>query len=224
MAGTFPQGWEETALITIERFPGTVNEILQGTAITETIDISEPDYPGESINTVAGGRIWKQSAQEDGEITLEIYPVSVALDTDLTPDLYGGLFQFFMTPQTIDITNPTRPVTTNVTHVAGIDYKRDRFRVCVMWTDDTAVTSASGATATSDAVGLRFVALSCRMTSHKAAFTDGILKVTATFKFPAMNKLGTTKMSRWDSTNDGDSTTKMVALGTYNDEDGYAAI
>ena len=28
---------------------------------------------------VAGGRIWKQSAQEDGEVTLEIYPIE--LDT-----------------------------------------------------------------------------------------------------------------------------------------------
>ena len=216
MAGTFPQGWEETALITIERKPGTANDIVQGAAITETIDISEPDYPGEGIPNVAGGRIWKQSPQEDGEVTLEIYPISTILDTDLTPDLYGGLFQFFMTPQTIDITSPSMPVETNTTHVAGIDYARDDFRVSIMWTDDTAVTSAAGATSTSDAVGLRFVCLGARMTSHKSEFTDGILKVTATFKFSAMNKAGTVKMCRWDSTNDGNAPNAMDALGTYS--------
>lgn len=221
MAAVIPQGWEETALVTIERFPGTANDILQGHTITETVDISEPDYPGEGIPNLAGGRIWKQSPQEDGEITLEIYPVSTILDTDLTPDLYGGLFQFWTTGQTIDITSPTRPVVTDTAYVAGVDYSREKFRVCVMWTDDTGVSSASAATVTSDKVGLRFACLGARMISHKAGFTDGILKVTATFKFPAMNKLGTIKMSRWDSTDDGD-TTPMTALGTYDDVDAWS--
>lgn len=219
--GAFPKSWEEVALITIERYPGTEHDILQANAFTETIDISEPDYPGESIPNLAGGRIWKQSPQEDGEITLEFYPVSTILDTGLTPDLYGGLFQFWTTGQTIDITSPTRPVATNVTYVAGVDYSRERFRVAIMWTNDTAVTSASGATSTSTKVGLRFVALGCRMTSHKSAFTDGILKSTATFKFPAMNKIGTVKMSRWDSTDDG-SGTPMTSLGTYDDDDAWS--
>ena len=219
-AGTFPKAWEEVALVTIERYPGTANDIVQAHAFTETIDIGEPDYPGESIPNLAGGRIWKQSPQEDGEITLECYPVAVELDTDLTPDLYGGFSQFFTTGQTIDITSPTQPVATNTTYVAGIDLQRERFRVCIMWTDDTAVTSASGATSTDGKVGLRFAALGCRMTSHKSAYTDGILKATVTFKFPAMNKGGTVKMSRWDSTNDGD-TSPMTALGTYDDDDSW---
>jgi hypothetical protein len=221
MAGTFPQNWSETALVTIERYPGTANDIMQATAITETIDISEPDYGGESIPNLAGGRIWKQTPQEDGEITFEIYPVAVALDTDLTPDLYGGLFQFFATNQTIDITSPTQPVSTAVDYSAGVDYSRERFRVAIMWTNDVAATSASGATSTADAVGLRFAALSCRLVSHKAAYTDGILKVTATFKFPAMNKAGTVKMFRWESTNDGDGASALAALGTYDDDDSW---
>ena len=142
------------------------------------------------------------------------------LNTDKTPDLYGGLSQFFTSGQTIDITTPSQPVSTNITYVGGVDYERERFRIAVMWTDDTTVTSASGATTTSDKVGLRFAALGCRMISHKSAFTDGILKVTATFKFPAMNKDGTVKMCRWDSTDDGD-TTPMTALGTYDDDDSW---
>ena len=76
MAGTFPDSWEEVALVTIQVKGGTARQFA---AITETVDISEPDYPGESIMNVGGGRIWKQTAQEDGEVTLEIYPVE--LDT-----------------------------------------------------------------------------------------------------------------------------------------------
>ena len=72
----FPEAWEEVALVSIEISGG--NEI-QFSTTTETIDISEPDYPGESINNTAGGRIWKQSPQEDGEDNLEIYPIE--LDT-----------------------------------------------------------------------------------------------------------------------------------------------
>ena len=219
-SGTFPQAWEETALITIERYPGTANDIFQGHTITETVDISEPDYAGEGVPNLAGGRIWKQTAQEDGEITVEIYPVAVEINTDKTPDLYGGLAQFFTSGQTIDITTPSQPVSTNTTYVAGVDYSREKFRVSIMWTDDTAVTSASGATSTDAKVGLRFAALGCRMTSHKSSFTDGILKVTATFKFPAMNKAGTVKMFRWESTDDGD-TSPLTAIGTYDDDDAW---
>lgn len=216
MTGTFPQGWEETALVSIDLFPGTVLT-FQAHAMTETVDISEPDYPGESIMNVAGGRIWKQSGQEDGEITLELYPVRLDIE-DAGTDIFGGLFQFFASNQTIDISAPSQPISTSVSKVAGVDYTRDRFRVAIMWTDDTNVSSAAAATSGSNKVGLRFVAMGCRMTSHKSDFTDGVLKVTATFKFPAMNKAGTVKMFRWDSTNAG-SANPMTALPTYDDDD-----
>ncbi len=219
MVGTFPQGWEETALVSIDLFPGSILT-FQAHAITETIDISEPDYPGESIMNVAGGRIWKQSGQEDGEITLEFYPVRLDIE-DAATDIFGGLFQFFASNQTIDDSAPSQPISTSTTKVAGVDYTRDRFRVAIMWTDDTGVTSAAGATVTNDKVGLRFAAMGCRMTSHKEDFTDGILKVTATFKWPAMNKAGTVKMHRWESTNDGD-TTPITALPTYDDDDSWS--
>lgn len=221
MAGTFPQAWEETALVTIDLFNATTPVTFQAHTLTDSVDISEPDYPGEGIPNLAGGRIWKQSPQEDGEITLELYPNRLDIDTDTTPDTFGGLFQFFASGQTIDTTSPTNPISTNTTFVAGDDRTRDRFRVAVMWTDDTAITSAAGATSSADSVALRFAAMGCRMVSHKASFTDGILKVTATFKFPAMNQAGTVKMFRWESTNDGD-TTPMTALPSYDDDDSWS--
>ena len=181
----FPEAWTEFALITIEKASGTPFEWM---AATETIDIAEGDYPGESIMTVSGGRIWKQSGQEDGEITLEMYPVQVALEDN------GGLFQSWV-GGTID---GSEPLVSDITEAVGVDRPRTRFRVSILWTNDTAVTSADGTTGSSTDA-LRFVASNCRITSHKAEFTDGIFKVTITFKFPAMTKVGTVRNFSWES-------------------------
>lgn len=206
MAGTFPQAWEEVAKVVIIKLGGTAYEF---NAITETIDIGEPDYPGESIPNIAGGRVWKQSPQEDGEITLEIYPTN--LDTTGS----AGLFQEF-TGGTWDTSQPIASITS---FGAGIDRTRDRFMVAIMWTDDATIDTAaevldpSGATGT-DKVALRFYAKECRITSHKSSFTDGVLKTTATFKFPAMNKAGDTKTHAWESSNDIGAT--AISAITYS--------
>lgn len=211
MTGTYPQAWEEVAKIVILKLGGSVYGYE---AITETIDISEPDYPGESIPTTSGGRVWKQSPQEDGEITLEIYPTNV-LQTDGS-NLSSGLFQYFAGGDT-DSDNPTA---TDISWVAGVDRTRDRFMVVIMWTDDTTLNTPALVLNHTDltnasAVGLRFYAKECRITSHKSDFTDGILKTTVTFKFPAMNQSGTTKTHGWESTNDiGTSAMSELSYGS----------
>ena len=193
----FPDAWEEVALVSISPINGSDVEFA---AITETIDISEPDYPGESMMSVAGGRIWKQSAQEDGEITLEIYPVELDATTGV------GLFQQFAG----GTQDASEPLATDVAWPAGVARTRDKFRVAILWTNDVTATTGFGATAASTD-GLRFYATDCRITSHKAAYTDGILKTTVVFKFPAMNKAGTTRTHAWQS---GDNTA-IVTLGSY---------
>lgn len=199
---SFPDTWNETALVSIHKLGG--NEI-QFAAITDTIDISEGDYPGEGVPTIAGGRIWKQSPKEDGEITLELYPVEL----DTTSGV--GLFQHF-TGGTWDT---DEPLASDVAFTST-DRLRDQFRVVILWTNDASATTANGATsASTDSV--RFAAMGCRLTSHKASFTDGILKVTATFKYPAYSKDGTVKMDRWDS---GDQTA-LTAIADYDDADSW---
>jgi hypothetical protein len=204
----FPDAWEEVALVAISKQGGSDIEFA---AITETIDISEGDYPGESIPNTAGGRIWKQSPQEDGEITLELYPIS--LDTTSG----DGLFQHFAG----GTWDTSQPLEIDSTWTAGVSRVRDKFRIAIMWTDDTAVTSAVDATSTAGSTALRFYATDCRLVSHKASFTDGILKITATFKYPAMSKDamsqdGITKIGIWQSTSAGGSAeTPLTALGPY---------
>ena len=178
MAGTFPQAWEEVAKVVIIKLGGTVYSYA---AITETIDISEPDYPGESIPNVGGGRVWKQSPQEDGEITLEIYPLELDTATNNT-----GLFEQFVggtfTSSESRSTDTTWPI--------GIQRTRDRYRVTILWTNDTTPPATAEAQVAVGKEALRFSAMLCRIISHKTEFTDGVVKTTVTFKFPAMNKDG----------------------------------
>jgi len=202
MTGTFPQAWEETAIITIQKLAGTAYEFG---ALIETVDLPEGDYPGESVPNLAGGRIWKQSPQEDGEITIEFY--AVGLDTTASQ----GLFQEF-NGGTVD---SSQPLSTDTSWGAGIQRTRDRFMFAIMWTDDVAQTGANDATTTADATAIRFHAKECRIVSHKASFTDGILKMSVTFKYPALNQAGTTKCAMWESTNDGDGASALPAL-TYS--------
>ncbi len=204
MAGTFPDSWEETCIVTIQRKGGTA---YQYAAITETVDISEGDYPGETMPTVSGGRIWKRSSAEDGEITLEIYPIELGTAQNDT-----GLFQEFQGGDPDSATNiydTSEPLSTDgggYAYNAGVMIPRDRFIVAIMWTTDTAQTSAMSATSATDKTALRFYAKECRITSHKTSYTDGIVKTTVTFKYPAFNKAGTTKSDVWESTDDTDTT------------------
>ena len=204
MVGVFPDDWAEVALVTLQKKGGTA---YQYAAISETVDIGEPDYPGESIKTLVGGRIWKQTGQEDGEVTLEIYPISA------NPGSNTGLFQEFA-GGTWDTSEPVATDTTFVASIFGAEKQRDRYIIAIMWTDDTAVTSAMAATSTTDKVALRFYAKECRFISHKTDFTDGMLKTTVTLKFPAMNKAGDTRSFAWESTNATQVATNLPAL-TY---------
>ena len=204
----FPGAWEEVALVEVQLFKsaGQANALKwQFAAITETIDISEPDMDGETLKNMAGGDIWKDNRPDPGEITLEMYPIELDAADDADNK---GLFQQYWgrdDAAVVGVYDTSEPLVAGKTGAAdqmkaGIfnigQRDRDRFRVCVLWTNASATTTASGVTAASTD-SLRFVALGCRMMSHKKAFTDGIVKVTATFKFPAFNKLGTTKMWQW---------------------------
>lgn len=192
----FPDAWTEFALITIENQGGTETEWM---ASTETIDINEGEYPWESIPNLAGGRISKQSPQEDGEVTIEMYSVQIALEDN------GGLEQSWV-GGTIDA---SEPLVSDISEAAGVDRQRTRFRLSFLWTNDPAVTSASGTTAGSTDAE-RFVASNCRITSFKTVFTEGIKKTTVTFKYPPMTKAGTIRNFSWESGDD----TALVSVDT----------
>ena len=207
MTGTFPDAWEEACIISVLIGDAGVTGVKHFAAITSDVKIDEPDYPGESIPNTAGGRIWNQKPQEDGEVTFEIYPIGteVSDNTSMEQFFHGrsGNPPLFDTDQ---------PANTGKTYYAGISKQRDTYCVAVLWTDDATVTSALAAVSTADKVAQRWYCKLARVTSYKSSFnpTDG-LKATVTFKFPPINKAGTTKPFGWGSTN---GTATLAAL-TY---------
>ncbi len=208
MAGIVPPAWQEVAIITVKPFNGTAREFM---ARTETVDISTPDYPGESIVSLAGGRIWKQSPQEDGDITLELYPV------EETDGDNGGMTQYFV-GGALDSTDPIQTDTTT-TLAAGAQILRAGFLVAILWTDDPAAADATALHKTDDKVFRRFYSKNARVISYKEDFTDKILKATVVFKFPAVTRDGLKRNFRWETTNITNTTTDRLAALTYTTTD-----
>ena len=159
-AGVFPPAWQEVALITIKPHNAAAFEFM---AVTETVDISEPDYPGEGKVSLAGGRIWMQSPQEDGEVTLELYPIRLDIIDN------GGLEQWF-NGGTIDA---AEPYATDIAWPDGVQATRGGFLVAILWTNDINAADAITQLGTSGGpyTAKRFYAKNARITSHKAAFT-----------------------------------------------------
>ena len=183
-----PDSWTETCLVGITKSGDSEHQFA---ATTDTVDIDWGEKGVEFFATCSGGRIVKYTPETDTRITLEMYPAGIK-----APD---GITQLFLG----DDSDSTQPISVTNTRV------RYKFRVSVLWTEDTTATEASGATAAE--AGVRFSFLDCYCISAKPAFTDDILKVTAILVCPAFNKAGTGRITSEES----DGSEVLPALGSY---------
>ena len=195
----FPDTWDEVFMLSIEKSGGSP---IQFAAIVDptSLEITEGEYNSESMPNAAGGRIWKQDPQADGEITFDIVPIELDATTGI------GLFQQYIG----GTADSTEPLESDTSFPAGVNRVRDLFRIAVLWTNDPAAAAAEAATATSTD-SLRFWAADCRFQNQESSNSDGNLKATVTFKFKPFNKAGTTKNYAWQS---GDQTA-LAALAAY---------
>ena len=200
----FPDTWGKYFLISVTKKGGTQIE-LASVVDPESLKIKPGDVPGESIVNAAGGRIWKDDAEEDGEISFDMVG-NVEIDS---ASAAGGLFQAFI-GGTYDT---TEPLESDIAWAASDDRVRDKFMVCVLQTNDaTAATAAGASAAATDSK--RFWVKGARLTSLGEDWGDGTNKVSVTFKFKPYIKAGTAKTYAYQS---GD-TTALVAL-TYTSTD-----
>jgi len=93
----------------------------------------------------------------------------------------------------------------------SVDRARDQYRIVILWTDDTTLTSATSAVNLNQ-TGLRIVAQNGYITSVKPSFTDGLLKFTVTFKCPPFDKSGNANVTM-EST---DGTVTLDAVSAYS--------
>lgn len=189
--------WSETALVAITVQAGA--DIAFHT-LTETVDIDIGAKDFDVIATLAGGRLVKFTPQEPTTITLEAYPVEAGTDSGSTGK---GFFDLMNTQDT------SQPV------VIEVDRVRTKYRLAIMWTDDSSITDAAAQVVAGPAGNdaLRVVGADGFFTSVKPSFTDGVLKFTVMYKVPPFDKSGTANIKIESVT--GATTATMTALASY---------
>lgn len=182
--------WQEQALITIEKIDATLGQ-YEFSSLTETIDIDQGDKDIEGVPLVNGGRVVKYTPEGDTSVSLDMYVTGVN-GLAATPTGIANLFHGFA--------GETGSNTT----------VRDKFRVTILWTSDTTCTNASSTATAASTSSQRFAIANAYVTSYKTSFTDGIQKVSATFKIAPFNKTGTANILE-EQTDD----TSLTALSAY---------
>jgi len=200
MAGIL-SAWTETCLVSIE--PEGYGALLFQ-AMAETIDPDFGEKGVEYIPILSGGRVTKYLPQEDTTITMELYPLEVGTAGWPAAGATGtatGVFDVM--DGAVDTTQPL---------AVSMDHTRLPIRLSILWTNDTSATNAAGITAsTKDAIRMSWA--DGFLTAVKPSYTDGILKMTVTCKFPAYNK-NNTCCSFFESTTAA-AGTSLTALTTY---------
>lgn len=189
--------WSETALVSVSKASDAEVDFYTE---TETADINIGDKPFDVIANLAGGRLVKFNPQDPTEITLEMYNVEAGSAS--TGGAGGGVFDLFGAGIASDSAQPL---------ILDFSRTREKHRITILWTDDTTITTAIAAINLNQN-GMRVIALNAYLMSAKLAFTDGVLKVTATWKIPPFNKAGTSNVQI--TSTDGTATLTMNATWT----------
>lgn len=187
-----PETWSERGKVAIcvEGGSDVDFEIL-----TDTTDIDMGDKDIEAIATMAGGRLVKYIPQEVTTITLEAYPLEAGTASGSTGK---GFFDLMNTQ------DASQPVSVSV------DLVRNRYRMALLWTNDTGNASADAAVA-SGSYALRIIGCGF-FTSVKPSYTDGVVKFTVQMKCPPFKKDGTANVNIKSC----DTTATMAALTTFS--------
>lgn len=186
-----PETWSERAKISICVEAGTN---IQFETLTDTVDVDLGDKDIEAIATMKGGRLVKYIPQEMTTITLEAYPLEAGTKSGTTGT------GFFDLMNTVDSTQPLS---------ISVDLVRNRYRMAMLWTNDTSNTSAHTSVA-SGSYALRIVGCGF-FTSVKPSYTDGVVKFTVQMKCPAFKKDGTANVNIGSC----DTTAALVALTSF---------
>ena len=188
--------WMETCLVSIAAQSGTD---IPFQSLTETVDVDLGEKDIEGVALVNGGRMTKFTPEGDTSITLEAYPLEAGSGDISSATAGAGFYDLLQaedTTQPLAITNTTA---------------RSKYRMAILWTDDTAATNAAGALSSSNNKGFRITGANGYITSVKPSFTDGVLKFTIAFKVAAFTKAGNSQILV-EST---DGTATLTALQSY---------
>lgn len=202
-ADAVDDSWMEVCFVGISALDGSD---VQFASLTSTIDFDVGDKDIEGIPLVNGGRVTKFNPEGDTTLTFEAYPLEAGTDSGSTGKGFFDLLHSADASVPIRITN---------------DHNRTKYRVLVLWTNDSTVTTAQSATAT-DSSGLRIGVADGHFTSVKPSFTDGILKFTVMYKCAAFDKsAGSNVMMESAAGSSGSDV--LPAVGSYTSSNKFGA-
>lgn len=196
MANLNDDAWQEEALISFAAQSGT-DIPFQG--LTQSIDPDLGEKDIEGIPLVNGGRVTAFTPEGDSTVTLEAWPIEAG-NEDISAATVGkgfhDLVQAEDTAQPLAITSTT---------------SRSKYRLAILWTDDTSATNASSALSAAAKKGYRLVFANGFVTKATPSFIDGRLKFTITYKVAPFDKSGNAQVMI-EST---DGTATLTALQSY---------
>lgn len=171
----------------------TSEEVQFGT-ITTSFEMNLGAKDIEQVVTVAGGRMVKFVPQEMAEISMEIEPVGMSCSSSVP----NGLLSWYLGGAYNDT-------------VGLVTRTRKKFRVTVLWTDQTSAGASNAAGLITAGNSFRLSFWGCYMTEQPLDSTDGSPKTKVTFKCPPFNKAGSGMIKVEEDV--GAAT--LVALGAY---------
>jgi len=197
--------WQDRALIGVKKKGGTVKYFAGLTQEIDLPDISK-DFEGQPV--MNGGRIRENSAEEDLEVTLTIYPIGVLTgDGSTRPE---GVAEWFLTDEK----------TADARY--GPALQRDDFGVAVLWTNvadsenTVSPVQADSEISTTDNVkaALRWVFKNAQITEFNQDFGDMVHTAEVTFKLSPYNEKGEGNYFN-ESTQDTTTTSLPAVLDDY---------
>lgn len=172
-AAAVNDAWQGVFMVSISKIGGSE---MAAHGITESFKLKIGGKPVSTKVLGNGGRIACFGPEEDAEVEFESYPLEAGTDTGTTLKGWSDLMH------TVDTTVPVR-----ITN----DRTRDKYRVAIMWTNDTTATTAVSAIAVNYSA-LRYVFADGYFTEVEPELDgDGkVVKITAKFYVPAFDKSG----------------------------------
>lgn len=198
--------WQDRAFIGVKQKGGSSVKYFAG--LTQEIDLPDisKDFEGQPV--MNGGRIRENSAEEDLEITLTLYPIGV--DTGDGTTRPEGAAEWFLTDEETE------------GQKYGPSLQRYDFGVAILWTnveDDENTVSpveADSEISTTDATkaALRWVFKNAQITEFNQDFGDMVHTAEVTFKLAPYDETGSANYFN-ESVQDTSTTSLPAVLDSY---------
>jgi len=183
--------WQRDCAITIDVSDEAASPAIKTVhlqALTSSVNIEGGERDIDTIPLFNLGQIVKHGPAGMVTVTFEGYALAAGTASTGTAAGVWDIYAEYPLKDTSD------PITT-----ALLLAERNRARVAILWSNDSAATTGTSAvTSGSTYAGIRFLLADCFCIGHTMDFTDGILKFTLTFKGPSIDKSAVGNV-KWES-------------------------